>query len=457
MTHTERSPNEAVATFLVAAVVVTMGYVLQWTHGHYLREAIPLVGASLVFALVALTVRARFPLPVTWLVGGSIAAQLYLMTVTLPTIEMTALRAATDLHWFFVGVAATGVLAGSALGEKPPLPRAWFPLVVAIWVAMAALVLKLAPNPVIDVFTVEIDSIKALFAGQNPYAITFPNPYGDNSPFFPPGVSVNGRLQFGFVYPPLALLLCIPGYVAFGDPRYSMLAAMAGAALLMGYARPGAWPKLIAVLFLFTPRAFFVLDRAWTDSFVVLLTALVAFVAIRFPKYLFVAAGLYLALKQHMFIGVPALLLLVPRPMKFREVMTLGLKAGAVGLAVTLPFVAWGPGAFANSVLNIREVFRTDSLGLLAHLANQNVARLSKWSGLIAIVPVWALVLWRAPRTPAGFALAAGATHFMLYFFSTHSFCNEYYNVLGSLCVGLAVWGAGPVVLPSQSSAQKPA
>lgn len=444
----EKNPDHSLSVLLVAASTITMGYVLQWTHGHYLSDAIALVAASLVLVLLALGVRGRVPLPVTWALGAGIAAQLYLMSVVLPTIEMSGLREAKDLHWFHVGLAVTGVLAGSGLGEKPPLPRAWFPMVVATWVGMAVLVLKLAPNPLIDVFTVEVDSLRALLGGTNPYSITFPNPYGDNSPFFPPGVSVNGRLQFGFVYPPLALLLCLPGYLMFGDPRYSMLAAMAGAALLMGYSRAGHWPKVVATLYLFTPRAFFVLDRAWTDSFVVLLTALVVFVALRKPKWVWIPAGLYLSLKQHMFIGAPALLLMVPRPMQWREVLRLGLKTGAVGLGVTLPFVLWGPAAFTNSVLNIREVFRTDSLGLVAHLANQNVVHLSKWIGLAAIVPVAALGVWRGPRTPAGFALAAAATHFTLYFFSTHAFCNEYYNVVGALCVGMAAWGAEPVTEP---------
>jgi uncharacterized membrane protein len=153
-----------------------------------------------------------------------------------------------------------------------------------------------------------------------------------------------------------------------------------------------------------------------------------------------VAAGFYLCLKQHMFIGIPALLLLVPRPMKVKEVVELGLKAGGVALLITAPFFLWGPGAFINSVLNIREVYRLDSLGLVAHLANQNITRLSKWSGLVAILPVMALGLWKAPRSVSGFALLTAATHFTLYLFSTHAFCNEYYNVVGSLCVALATW-----------------
>ena len=443
MTAAAVRPPSSVSAVLITFSVVVLGYALQWTHGHYLKEAIPLVLAAWGAALLAMTWHWRSPLPVEVAIGGAIAAQLYLLSVVLPTIEMTALREAKDLHPFFMGLTIVAVLAGSALSERAAFPRLWFPAVVLVHLAMGVLVLKLAPSPQIDVFGIEVDSVKAMLGGVNPYSITFPNPYGDNSPFFPPGVSVNGRLQFGFVYPPLALLLCVPGQVLFGDPRYSTLAAMSGAALLMGYARPGTLPKLAAVLFLFTPRSFFVLDRAWTDPFVVLVVAAVAFTAIHRPKYVWVAAGFYLCLKQHMFIGIPALLLLVPRPMKWREVVSLGLKAGGVALAITAPFFLWGPGAFINSVLNIREVYRLDSLGLLAHLANQNIARLSKWSGLGAIVPIAALGLWKAPRSVSGFALLTAATHFTLYLFSTHAFCNEYYNVIGSLCVALATWIPG--------------
>lgn len=451
MTSEAGRPASTLSPVLMAGAVITLGYMLQWTHGHYHPEAISGVVCAWIATLAALLWHTRSPVPVELIIGIGLIAQLYLLAVSPPTIEMHALREAKQLHSFIMGLTIVAGLVGTAMGARPAFPRLWFPLAVFAHLAMGVLVLKLAPTPLIDVFTVEVDSAKALLSGTNPYSITFPNPYGDNSPFFPPGVSVNGRLQFGFVYPPLALLLCLPGQIFFNDPRYSTLAAMTGAALLMGYARPGTLPKLAALLFLFTPRSFFVLDRAWTDPFVVLVTAAVAFTAIRKPKYVWVAAGFYLCLKQHMFIGIPALLLLVPRPMQWREVVSLGLKAGGVALLITAPFFFWGPGAFINSVLNIREVYRLDSLGLLAHLANQNIARISKWSGLVAIIPVAAVGLWKAPRSVSGFALLTAATHFTLYLFSTHAFCNEYYNVIGSLCVALATW------IPGENPAAKAA
>ncbi|MEW6434444.1 MAG: hypothetical protein AB1730_23330 [Myxococcota bacterium] len=73
----------------------------------------------------------------------------------------------------------------------------------------------------------------------------------------------------------------------------------------MGSSSKGALPKLSAVLFLSTPRTWFVLDRAWTDPFVVLVVTAVAFVALRWPKWVRIPAGLHLALKQHMFMASP--------------------------------------------------------------------------------------------------------------------------------------------------------
>lgn len=433
------APQVTVSALLATLAATLLGYILQRTQGHYLASAIGGLVAAWVMTLAALFCRSRIRVHLPLIVGVGITCQLALLATAAPTIEMPALRNASDLQAFSMAIVVVAVLVGSTLSTRSALPRLWFPLAVALHFILGLLVLKWAPHPRIDVFAVEMEAAEALLQGINPFAITISNPYGDSSPLFPSGVSVNGSLQFGFVYPPLLLLLCLPGYL-LGDPRLSMLAAMSLSALFIGYLRPGVLPKLAAMLFLFTPRTYFVLDRAWTDPFVVLVVAAVAFVAVHWPKWVWLPAGLYLAAKQQMFIGIPALFLLVPRPLRFKELIILGLKAGAVGLSITLPFVFWNPKAFINSVLNIREVFRTDSLGLLAHFANQNIAHLSKWTGLAAILPIMLLGAWKAPRNVGGFALLTAATHFTLYLFSTHAFCNEYYNVIGSLCVALAAF-----------------
>jgi hypothetical protein len=451
------SPRDDVAPSLTVLSAALLAGALQWTNGQYKPDAVLLVGVAWLVALAALFVRAPLPAPLTTrrspleaLVVLVISVQLVLLATEPPTLRAEmVVRHAWHLQAFYALLVGVGAVTALGLradrGQGPPwLVRGWFPAVVVLHLVMGAIVLGFVARPEIDVWTVEMDSAKALLSGVNPFSITFPDPYHGMSDYFPPGVSVNGRLQFGFVYPPLVLLFCLPGYILGGDPRWSLLVAMEIAALLIGYARPGRLPKLAAVGFLFMPRTFFVMDRAWSDALVVMLTAMVAFSALRRPRWLFFALGLYVCLKQHMFIGIPALFLLLPRPVPWGEAARLTAKGAAVAGAVTLPFFLWGPRAFVASVIDIREMFRTDSLAFLAWLHNHGIATLSKWAGLLAIFPVVVIGLRRAPLTVGGFALLAGVTHFTLYIWSTHAFCNEYYNVVGSLWCAVAMWGAAP-------------
>jgi hypothetical protein len=431
------------ATTLWLSAALILGHALQLSNGHYDPEALKFVVVALV-AVAAGIVFPRFsdlrlgilgaPLPIV-IAGGGLMLAFYHLATAPPTIELYR-TSPEDMLPFRLGFAIVAVLGGLGLTRNAVLRVVWFPAAVLVFAILARHLLALEPSPHIDVWVVEKDAAAALLSGKNPYAITFPDPYGGSSPFFPPGVSVNGRLQFGFVYPPLCLLLCLPGYVLWGDPRYSMIFAMVGAALFMGYARPGNLGKIAALLFLFTPRSFFVLDRAWTDPFIVLLVAATVFLACRARKWMFVPLGLLFCLKQHTFIALPAAFMLLPNA-TWKERISLILKAGIVALAVTLPLALWNFHAFKNSVLDIREVFRMDSLGLLSHWARSG-KEMSKWTGLIAIIPAAIIVLVRAPRTPSGFAAGNALMHFTLYIFSTHAFCNEYYNVIGSLFCAVA-------------------
>jgi len=425
---------------------VILGIVLQHTNGHYEADWIPWLIAAWGLAFAGVIFRFRLPaylhgVPIlsTCLLLGFVAQLYAFLMGGDPTIELRVTDRVKDLFPFHLAVAIFGATAGAGLAGR--LRPVWLPILLVAYLVAGARILKLDPLPHIDVFTVERDSLEALLHKTNPYAITFPDPYGGASPFFPPGVSVGGRLLFGYVYMPLSLLMLIPGYLFGGDPRYSQLVSVALAAGLVGLARGGTVARAAAALFLFTPRTFFVIDRAWTDPFIVLLLAACLFVATRMPKYLFVPLGLLFCVKQQTFIGAPAVLLFMPRPIVWRDVLLLFVKAGLVAMAITLPFVLWDVHAFRNSALNLREVFRTDSLGIPAHLSQHGVM-LSKWTGLFTIVPATALALWRAPRTLAGFAGANAFIHFTLYIFSTHCFCNEYFTVTGMLffAVGANEW-----------------
>src|SRR4029079_11584802 len=79
-------------------------------------------------------------------------------------------------------------------------------LALGVWTIRA----QPAPSPMIDVFMFQRDAVAALLSGVNPYAITFPNPYLTGG-YYGRGMVVDGRLMFGFVYPPLSAFLSVLG------------------------------------------------------------------------------------------------------------------------------------------------------------------------------------------------------------------------------------------------------
>ena len=86
--------------------------------------------------------------------------------------------------------------------------------------------------------------------------------------------------------------------------------------------------------------------------------------------------------------------------------------------------------------LQFRQPFRKDALSYSAWIFKQGGEALPVWLGFALALLMVVLVLWRAPRTPAGFAAGVGLT--MLVFFSVNkqAFCNYYYLVLGAFACG---------------------
>ena len=304
-----------------------------------------------------------------------------------------------------------------------------------------------SPNPGIDVHVFQRDAFAALRAGVNPYAMTFPDIYG-NGANYGPGLSVNGRLQFGFPYFPLSLLLSMPGQLFGGDERYAQLAAIELAAVLMTFARPRGLGLVAAALFLTTPRIFFVLEQSWTEPFLVLGISAVIFAACRQRRLVPWLFGAFIALKQYLVFALPAAVLLVESPIDRRKLVTFLAKAAILGAAVTLPFVVWGPGEFWRSVVTLQfhQPFRQDALSVLSWWANQGHEQPPVLISFVAASAASALALWRVPRTPAGFGTAVGMTLFAFFLFNKQAFCNYYFFVIGTLCASVAAWRAPEAV-----------
>jgi hypothetical protein len=429
-----------------ALVGLGMGQAVQVNNGNLHPDAIlwltiSIAVGSVGIALPRVRIIERFgDVPAAVLLGAGLAYQFTWLFTTPPAIYFQLDQEVT-IEPYLVLLGVSAVIAGSALGARAWLGRVTVPVLIVVHFLAGQWLLEASPSPWIDVFIFQRDASLEFLAGRNPYAMTFPDIYGPgSSAVYGEGLSVDGRLTFGFPYPPLSLLLALPGQLLAGDYRYSQLTAMALAAGLLAFSRGSRLGAAAAAVFLFTPRTFFVLEQGWTEPFVVALLAAVVVSAVRFPKatpYLF---GLFLASKQYLVFAVPLAVLLLPRPWSWKALRDFALRAAVAGLVVSLPLVLWDVGAFIKSVVTfqVHQPFRREALSFLAYFAKPGEPPLPTALGFLGASGMVALTLWRAPRTPAGFAASIALTYLVFFGFSKQAFCNYYYLVIGAALVAVA-------------------
>lgn len=315
-------------------------------------------------------------------------------------------------------------------------------LVTFVGVVLSLLLPDSPPKYYADFYVFQHDSCAALLHGVSPYSITFRNIYGDSSPFYGPGLSVHGRLQFGYVYTPLSLLLDLPGFL-LGDIRFSHLAAVAATGALIGRLRPGRLAFLAAALLLFTPTSFYMIQLGWTETFVGLTLVFALYCALHRPKLLPLALGLLLASKQYTLWLLPLFFLLWSRresKIAWRAVATGALWA----MVVTLPFVLWDSAGFFKSAIlfHLRQPFRNDSLSFLVFLKAAGLPT-PTWLPFVlaALVIAWVLrrATNRAPEEAVSLFSASVAVVYLVFFaFNKQAFVNYYYFVLVALMGAVA-------------------
>lgn len=445
----------------IAFGAVVLGHALEIRDGFY--DVVALRWALLATACVLAgvtrmggAVRLGSAEPV---VGGVLIAGLLSNLLALATrpVAMYMVHPEPARHpEFLTALALATALILLIASDRARTRSLWFPALLALYAELGVWLIHVSPRPHIDVMTVFHDGLAALAGLKSPYSMTFPNIY-ENADLYGAGLVVNGRVQFGFPYPPLSLLMAAPAYILGLDVRYAELAALVAGAAWIGYSGRGRLGPLAAAALLFTPRTFFVLEQAWTESLVICWAGLTVFAATRVTgvrrslrgagTLRGVALGLLIAVKQHLTI---ALLLAdwLRRPDEHhRTTMTILMVAAATAAAVTLPFALWDPGGVWRSVviLQLREPFRADSLSVLSYFASQG------WKptqGILLAAPLGALAAglglswWRLPRTPAGFAIGLGTTFLLLFLVSKKAFCNYYFLVIALLMAGVAA-GSG--------------
>jgi hypothetical protein len=354
----------------------------------------------------------------------------------------------------------TAIVAALGLLQAFELKRLRLPLIALASIAFAILAsmmfLTYARNPHIDVFVFQQMSADGLLHGHNPYEIRYPSLYPPGTPFYGPGVvnPADNRLDYGFPYFPLSLLLVVPAYAIGGDSRYAHVIAIAASAVLMAAARPGRRSGLIAALFLLVPTVFFIIEQSWTEPLLALTFSLTMFCALRWKRGLPCALGLLFATKQYTVLMVPLVWLLVEEPRSWKTFAVLLAKAAVVALAITVPFLLWNPRAFYRAVAAFQflQPFRLDALSFLVWI-HHNVPQLKieRWAPFASILPVTAFALWRCARSPAGFAAAVTLVYLLFFAFNKQAFANYYYFVVATACWACAA-GQGPAPVEPRSS-----
>jgi hypothetical protein len=426
----------------LALCAVLLGLAVQINNGALDSWALLLVTIAIACSAIAVvspsarTIEAWGDRPAMLVLGLGLAVQL---GVILTSPAGVYLRGGPEVYQpHHVAVAVASVLAGAGLSVRPWLGRLRMPLLLAVHFFLGTWLIKASPSPHIDVYTFHQEAYRALSHHVNPYALTMPNIYG-HTVWYADGSAVNGRLLVGFLYPPLSLLLAWPGHL-MGDYRYAMLVAMTLSGAFLAYTRPGRLAETAAAVFLFTPRGLLVLEQGWTEPFVVLLLSATVFCACRAPKLLSGILGLLFAVKQYTFLFLPIAPFLLGGGRPWRKYGTLIATAGLVAAIVTVPLALWNWHAFVDSVLlyQIRQPFRADALSYIAWSARDGVPRLPQWLSVAAAAAALGLSLWRAPRTPAGFAAATAFVFLVFFAFAKQAFCNYYFMVLGVACCAMA-------------------
>ena len=427
---------------LLAAAAFSLGVLLQFTNGSVPPGLMSraMAGLSIVAVLAvagALAIApARFgtlnPRTIERWIGGMLFLQLVLFLFKRPALSLPA----DDRSWVLpiaTGLALVAIAAGAAIRDWARFGRWLIPTAVVVFIALGTWTIRHTPDPGIDVITFQREGLRAISAGENPYAMNMPQVYG-NPEYYGTGLTANGRLLIGLPYPPLSLLLEWPFHTVFGDYRYALLAALAAAAALMARTARNATGALAATSLLFTPRSFFVVEQGWTESLVVLALTAVVWSAIRKPAWLPLALGALFAMKQYAVFLAPLAFMLVP-PADRRKTIGILLRAILVAAIITVPFALWDLQGFTRSVIEFqfRQPFRIDSLSYLAWFARMTGSQPAAWVGFVAMFAAMAIVLWRAPRTPAGFAAGGAMILFAFFAFNKQAFCNYYFVVVGAL------------------------
>jgi hypothetical protein len=341
---------------------------------------------------------------------------------------------------FPVVIVAVAILSATVVVDRPLVGRATFPAVVALTGIAAVWMLFASPHPSIDVLDFTRESARALAQGRNPYEdLHLHNIYG-HTRYFGVGFATDQTIDVGLVYPPISLLLTSLGQWLAGDSRAALVVALVATGVLIDRLG-GRIARLSALVFLTTPRQYFVLEHGWTEPLFLCGFAALVLLASRRRRGIAVLLGALLALKQFAVLLLPLFHLGVG---ELRPRRSLRLEAVAVAVAALLiaPFFLWDPHAYVRSTVlfHLAQPFRADSLNFAALWAwarGGTVPPTAVPTVLCLCAALW-VALRRCRPTPAGFAAGFALVLLATLAWSKQAHCNYLYLVVGLLLCSVA-------------------
>ena len=290
--------------------------------------------------------------------------------------------------------------------------------------------------PRIDCFTIQQDVAKTLLQGRDPYGTTRANIYNETETrlYYGPSLAVNGRVQVGFMYPPATLLSTLPGYLV-GDVRYGYVAAILLSAIFVFLLFPDTRGLSLAAVLLLAPTTYLVEYQSWTEPLVWMLLCATLYAAIRRPRWLPLAFGLFLASKQYSVFALPFFGYLI-RPFSWNYWKSIGTSV-VIAMATLLPFALWNFRALWHDLVlfHLAEPVRQDALSFAIPFPLYRKIGPLLWL---------AFMVWGARRRtqpPAVFAAAYGIT-LLLFFSASKLAAFNYFFLIAQafLLTAAALW-----------------
>lgn len=297
-------------------------------------------------------------------------------------------------------------------------------------------------TPRIDCFIWQRDASATLLQGRDPYGISHANIYDadETRRYYGPGMVVNGRVQFGMQYPPLTFLSLLPGDL-LGDVRYGYVAAILLSTLFVFGLFPDARGVTLGAVILLAPTTYYVERECWTEPLVWMLLAATVYAAVKKPRWLPLALGLFLASKQYNVLALPLIGYLV-RPFSWKAYWKLLVQSLGIAGVTFLPFAIWNFHALWHDlvVFHYHQPVRQDALSFAVPFP------LYEKIGPLLLLTFLVWMARRGSQQATLFAAAYGMVVMLFFSASKQGFLNYYF------LISLALWLTAASLRPARSA-----